>query len=111
MRSPDASWVAQARWDALSTDNRCGFAHICPDFVAELLSPSGRLTDTMRKMEHWLDAGARLRLAHRAGQRVGVHLRAGPASAARRGLRPGAERRARAAGFRVRIAAVQEVKR
>ena len=60
MLSPAASWVAQARWDALSPDDRRGFARICPDFVVELLSPSDRLTDTMRKMEHWLEAGARL---------------------------------------------------
>ncbi len=60
MLSPDASWIAQARWDALSADDRRGFARICPDFVAELLSPSDRLTDTMRKLEHWLEAGARL---------------------------------------------------
>lgn len=60
MLSPDASWVARARWDALSPDDRRGFARICPDFVVELLSPSDRLTDTMRKMEHWLEAGARL---------------------------------------------------
>ncbi|WP_211320254.1 Uma2 family endonuclease [Hymenobacter nivis] len=52
MLSPDASWVAQARWDALAADDRRGFARLCPDFVAELLSPSDRLTDTMRKMEH-----------------------------------------------------------
>ena len=60
MLSPDASWIAQARWDALSAADRRGFARICPDFVVELLSPTDRLTDTMRKMEHWLGAGARL---------------------------------------------------
>ena len=60
MLSPDASWIAQARWDALSANDRRGFARICPDFVVELLSPTDRLTDTMRKMEHWLEAGAKL---------------------------------------------------
>ncbi len=60
MLSPDASWLALARWEALSPDERRGFARVCPDFVAELLSPSDRLTDTMRKMEQWLAAGARL---------------------------------------------------
>ena len=60
MLSPDASWVAQARWDALGPDDRRGFARICPDFVVELLSPSDRLTDTMRNMDQWLEAGARL---------------------------------------------------
>ena len=52
--------MAQARWDALAANDRRGFARLCPDFVAELLSPSDRLTDAMRKMEHWLEAGGRL---------------------------------------------------
>ncbi|MGY3087791.1 Uma2 family endonuclease [Hymenobacter sp. UYAg731] len=60
MLSPDASWIAQGNWNALSLDDRRGFARICPDFVVKLLSPTDRLTDTMRKMEHWLEAGARL---------------------------------------------------
>ncbi|MDO7848096.1 Uma2 family endonuclease [Hymenobacter sp. M29] len=60
MLSPDASWIAWENWNALSPDDRCGFARICPDFVVELLSPTDRLTDTMRKMEHWLEAGAKL---------------------------------------------------
>ncbi|UOQ99517.1 Uma2 family endonuclease [Hymenobacter sp. 5317J-9] len=60
MLSPDASWIAWANWNALSSEDRRGFARICPDFVVELLSPTDRLTDTMRKMEHWLEAGARL---------------------------------------------------
>ena len=60
MLSPDASWIAREKWDALSPDNRRGFARICPDFVVELLSPTDRLTDTMLKLEHWLEAGARL---------------------------------------------------
>ena len=60
MLSPDASWIAQGRWDALGPDDRRGFARICPDFVVELLSPSDRPTDAMRKMEHWLGAGGRL---------------------------------------------------
>ncbi|MCI1189234.1 Uma2 family endonuclease [Hymenobacter sp. DH14] len=60
MLSPDASWIAWENWNALSLDDRRGFARICPDFVVELLSPTDRLTDTMRKMEHWLEAGAKL---------------------------------------------------
>jgi Uma2 family endonuclease len=60
MLSPDASWIAWENWNALSPDDRRGFARICPDFVVELLSPTDRLTDTMRKMEHWLEAGAKL---------------------------------------------------
>lgn len=60
MLSPDASWIAWENWNALSPENQRGFAHICPDFVVELLSPTDRLTDTMRKMDHWLEAGAKL---------------------------------------------------
>ena len=41
------------------TNDRHEFARICPNFVAELLSPTNRLTDTMRQMEHWLEAGTR----------------------------------------------------
>ncbi len=60
MLSPDASWIAWPRWEALAADDRRGFARICPDFVVELLSPSDRISDTMRKMEDWLAAGAQL---------------------------------------------------
>lgn len=60
MLLPDASWVAQARWDALAAYDRRGFARLYPDFVAELLLPSDRLTNAVRKMEHWLEAGGRL---------------------------------------------------
>jgi Uma2 family endonuclease len=58
--SPDTCWIARDRWDALSPEDRRGFARICPNFVAEQLSPTDRLKDTMRKMEHWLEAGAKL---------------------------------------------------
>ena len=60
MLSPDANWIAWENRDALSPDDRRGFARICPDFVVALLSPTDRLTDTMRKMEHWLMAGTKL---------------------------------------------------
>ncbi|RZK39331.1 MAG: Uma2 family endonuclease, partial [Hymenobacter sp.] len=38
MLSPDVSWVAEARWQALPADDRRRFARICPDFVLELAS-------------------------------------------------------------------------
>ncbi|MBD2427165.1 Uma2 family endonuclease [Phormidium sp. FACHB-1136] len=34
-RSPDASWVSPDRWDALTPEQRQGFAPLCPDFVVE----------------------------------------------------------------------------
>jgi Uma2 family endonuclease len=59
-RAPDASWVAQARWDALSAEERRRFPPLCPDFVVELRSPSDRLSDIQEKMQEYRDNGARL---------------------------------------------------
>nr|WP_317105962.1 Uma2 family endonuclease [Chroococcidiopsis sp. SAG 2025] len=42
-RSPDAAWVKLERWEALTTEQREKFVPLCPDFVVELLSPSGTL--------------------------------------------------------------------
>ena len=36
--SPDASWMRQARWDALTPEERRGFAPLCPDAVFEIRS-------------------------------------------------------------------------
>jgi Uma2 family endonuclease len=59
-RSPDVSWISQARWEALSDQERQGFARICPDFVLELRSPTDRLSSLQDKMQEYLDNGARL---------------------------------------------------
>jgi Uma2 family endonuclease len=59
-RSPDVSWVCQERWDALTPEQRQGFAPLCPDFVVELRSASDRLKDLRAKMQEYLENGARL---------------------------------------------------
>ena len=61
-RSPDAAWISAARWDALTATERRGFAHICPDFVVELLSPSDSLAESQAKLTEYLANGARLGL-------------------------------------------------
>ncbi|AFZ42836.1 protein of unknown function DUF820 [Halothece sp. PCC 7418] len=33
IRSPDASWVSQNRWEALTPEDKITFPKICPDFV------------------------------------------------------------------------------
>ena len=62
--SPDASLVALARWQALSANERRGFAPLCPDLVVELASPSDEgprgLTALRRKMTAYQRNGARL---------------------------------------------------
>ena len=59
-RSPDASWVSQARWDALTPEQRQGFAPLCPDFVVELRSKNDILKDLRSKMEEYIENGAKL---------------------------------------------------
>ncbi|NEP50046.1 MAG: Uma2 family endonuclease [Moorea sp. SIO3C2] len=59
-RSPDASWVQQERWDALTPVEQERFAPICPDFVVELMSPSDSLEKTRGKMREYIENGARL---------------------------------------------------
>lgn len=38
IRSPDASWVKMARWEALTQKQKQKFLPLCPDFAVELLS-------------------------------------------------------------------------
>ena len=59
-RSPDASWVSQARWDALTPEQTSTFANICPDFVVELRSGSDSLKPLQEKMQEYMDNGAKL---------------------------------------------------
>ncbi|KPQ40694.1 MAG: putative protein conserved in cyanobacteria [Phormidium sp. OSCR] len=60
IRSPDASWVSQARWDALSEAQKGRFANICPDFVVELRSHSDTVKSLQEKMQEYMDNGAKL---------------------------------------------------
>ncbi len=60
MRSPDASWVARERWDALPEDERNIFSHLVPDFVIELRSPTDNLRTLQAKMAEYIENGVRL---------------------------------------------------
>lgn len=60
MRSPDASWISRERWNALTEDQRKGFAYIVPDFVVELASPSDSIAQLKLKMEQYRNNGVRL---------------------------------------------------
>jgi Uma2 family endonuclease len=59
-RSPDASWIKQERWDALTPDQRRRFPPLCPDFVIELRSRTDSLKMLRAKMQEYRDNGARL---------------------------------------------------
>ena len=59
-RSPDASWVRQERWNALTREQQKGFAPLCPDFVLELRSESDNMAPLQAKMREYMENGARL---------------------------------------------------
>ena len=62
--SPDASLVQLERWQALTPQERRGFAPLCPDLVVELASPSDEgprgLSALRRKMAAYQANGAQL---------------------------------------------------
>ncbi len=60
MRAADAAWMTNERWEQVPVEDRSGFAHICPDFVIELMSPSDRLAAARAKMDEWIENGCRL---------------------------------------------------
>jgi len=59
-RSPDVAWIANERWQALSSEEQEQFAPICPDFVIELRSRSDALSQLQGKMQEYLNSGLRL---------------------------------------------------
>ena len=60
MRSPDASWVRNEKWEALSDAEKASFAPICPDFVIELRSKSDTLKGLQAKMAEYIENGVSL---------------------------------------------------
>ena len=60
VRSPDACWIEKSRWDAIGEDEQDNLMVICPDFVAELRSKTDRLSALQKKMQEYLENGARL---------------------------------------------------
>ena len=60
IRSPDASWVMKARWDSLTAAQQEQFLPLCPDFLAEIASPSDDRHALRAKMREYISQGARL---------------------------------------------------
>ena len=60
VRSPDASWLSNARLASVTTEQRLRFLPLCPDFVIELRSPTDRLSTLQDKMAEYIANGAAL---------------------------------------------------
>jgi len=58
--SPDLAWIRRERWDALTDEEQESFAPICPDFVIELRSYSDSRSRLQKKMQDYLENGAKL---------------------------------------------------
>jgi len=73
-RSPDVSWIEQARWDALTAEQKQKFPPIAPDFVLELMSPTDSLKDTQGKMQEYMNNQVKLGwLINRKTRRVEIY--------------------------------------
>lgn len=73
-RSPDAAWISQERWDALTPEEQEGFAPICPDFVMELRSKSDHMEPLRAKMREYMENQARLGwLVDRKNRKVEIY--------------------------------------
>ncbi len=78
-RSPDVAWIQQARWDALTPQQKEIFPPIAPDFVLELMSPSDTLLETQAKLQEYMANGVRLGwLIDRKTRRVEIYRRGEP---------------------------------
>jgi Uma2 family endonuclease len=60
IRAPDASWVRRTRLATLTSEQKRKFLPLCPDFVAELRSPSDSLDELQQKMVEYIANGAQL---------------------------------------------------
>lgn len=60
VRSPDAAWISNTRWQQIDLELRKKFAPICPDFVVELRSETDNLRVLQEKMIEYIDNGSSL---------------------------------------------------
>ena len=60
IRGPDASWIRRDRLAAFTDSELEKFGHLCPDFVAEVMSRSDALGDLREKMSEYVGNGALL---------------------------------------------------
>jgi Uma2 family endonuclease len=60
VRSPDVAWVSLEKWNNANQKDKEKFAHITPDFIIELMSPSDTQKAAMEKMDMWRRNGVRL---------------------------------------------------
>ncbi len=74
VKSPDVSWIARERWEALPKALRKKFAPLTPDFIIEIRSDTDSLKDLKEKMEEYMENGCRLAwLIDRTKERIYIY--------------------------------------
>jgi Uma2 family endonuclease len=58
--SPDAAWVSNESLARLTKEQKLKFPRLCPEFVAEVMSPSDRPKTAQNKMADWMANGVQL---------------------------------------------------
>ena len=60
MRSPDACWLSDERWETVPDSSKDKFLPVTPDFIVEVRSKSDNLKTLKAKMQEWIENGVRL---------------------------------------------------
>ena len=60
IRGPDAAWIRKEKLRPFSKEELEKFGHFCPNFVAEIRSPSDRIKHLQKKMAEYIANGAEL---------------------------------------------------
>ncbi|MFO0865090.1 MAG: Uma2 family endonuclease [Gemmataceae bacterium] len=58
-RSPDVSWISEENLSQVTEEQLRKYPPIAPDFVAEIISPSDSVKQTMEKMTEYVSNGVR----------------------------------------------------
>ena len=60
MKSPDAAWIANEKWNGLSPEEKNSSLPFAPDFVGVVLSPTDNVVAAQHKMNKWIHNRTRL---------------------------------------------------
>jgi Uma2 family endonuclease len=59
-RSPDAAWISNEKWNALTDSEKEKYPPVCPEFVIELMPESDLLKNAKEKMQEYMSNGCQL---------------------------------------------------
>jgi len=60
VRSPDAAWISNEKWNTLSETEKEKFPPLCPEFIIELMSATDEITQAFIKMNEYMENGCEL---------------------------------------------------